>query len=233
MWYYIYMNYYNYEKDIFYDDEGYLIIDVRDICEWYFPRQKREIKFKFGYHSQNCKIVYKTLLNSIKKGIPQISPYNVPNFLIEIFKRKFLSQNDMFCPNAIHSSIYTPKVVREGEDIGLYINLLSKDDVLLDTLFTNSKYTYSVDTENYFRLKLGLMYYLLGIEKDYGYLIHCSFKSAIRTIRIDRVFTHEQCKKIIENYFKVNRIRRKADIKKEDIIYAEIINDLPKLKLLS
>ena len=229
------MNYYNYEKDIFYDDKGYLITDIRDICEWYLAGAKREQKFTFNARSNNCKIVYKTLLNYSKTGRMKYTPYSVCNFLIKVFIMKYLNKSqENGSLNSLHISIYTPKVVRHNDnDIAIYLNILDEEELIFDTIFTNSKYKYTVDRENYFRLKLGLQYYLLGIEKDYGYLVYTSFKSAVKTIRIDNVFTHEQCERIIDNYFMANKSKRKADIKDNELLYSEIIDNLSKYKLLS
>ena len=75
---------------------------------------------------------------------------------------------------------------------------------------------------NYFKLLISLKYYLLGINKDTGVLIHISFKSAIRTITIDNLFSHEECREIISKFMATKEAQIKYILSKEETILCSI-----------
>ena len=158
------MIYYSYDKDIFFDDNNRKLTDSKDVCEYYFIDTQRYQKFHFTKRQYKCKLLYDMIHQFEKEGTVNYTKSLDCNFLFNVYKAKIHTN---FSIRASYLPVY-------NNEIGSYINLLTDKDEIIETVITNKKYRESPEFIEYFKLKLGLEYLALGIEKDYGYIIHCS-----------------------------------------------------------
>ena len=212
------MVYYSYDKDLFFDESGTKIANTNKICAYYSIDGINYHSFSFTKRQNKCQIVYDMIHQYERKGKINYSKSLDCNFLFNVYKAK------------IHNnfSIRASYMPVSNYNIGAYINLLTDQEEIIETVITNKKYIESSDFIEYFRLKLGIEYLCLGIEKSYGYIIHCSTTNAIRTSRIDNVYNHQRSLRAIDNYLRNENTKRKADINNIDFIKYKALKCLEK-----
>lgn len=217
------MYYYLKYRDKFVDENSTLIPDVNDICRWYFcgsKNKKYNLRFTEGLESQQCKRMFDSIYDYTVNRTDNTVAHTIGNIALNVFK--VLTKDEI-------ARAYIPVVSSKG--FAGYIHLITVDNVVVDTAFTRDKFKATGETLEYYRLKLGLLYYLLDIEKDFGYLMHISAVNGIKRQYIENVYDNAKCESIIDAYMAQNKAKRKADIGKADILLYQIYNAPKRLKL--
>lgn len=203
------MIYYSFFQDSLTDESLNKKINITEICDYYFLSILNTGDLKSKMHPE-CKLLYEAVQRYVQTGKVSKTTNKCINFLMKVIASKI--------PHDIINAEYSYKpLMGKDEDWGGLINILVNDNILVDTVYTKSPFRNEQDLLDYYRLKLGLEYYLLGIENKEGYLMHISFKTAVRTRLITGVYSNAQCKKIVDTYMSNKKDLRRADISLKDI----------------
>ncbi len=213
------MNYYHKIRDIFFNELNEQLPDVRAIASWYLNDNTKYQSFDFSKNPK-AKHLYK-LIRSLELGEGELKTKDgVCNILLRAYNRR-LHHPDL--PRSYVVS-YIP-VERYG--VGAFINLLNDKGELIDVIITEKKCSDTDAMFDYFRLKLGLEYYLLGIDSDYGYVLHCSTQTATRMFKVEDVVPNDKCGEIIASYKECHGAQD-AGVSYTDIVTCEATRALDK-----
>lgn len=217
------MNYYLQHEDIFIDENNNVIPDVNDICEWYMfdnKCKKYNLKFTDSPASKYIQKMYDSIHDYTVLGIDNTTAHTIGNVALNVFR---------IITKDIIKHAYIPVVSSKG--FAGYIHLITNDDVIIDTAYTSDKFKKTDDTLEYYRLKLGLLYYLLDSYKEFGYLMHISTNNGIKRQYIDGVYDKTRCENIINAYLSQKNVPKHTNIGKADILLYKIYNAQKRLEL--
>ena len=172
-------------------------INVESICDWYIKSICILNKYPINRKSQyKCKILKSMIEEYCKTGNEQSSKYLDVNFLYMMFKIKI---------NGNHKKELNDRIIKVNEKIikdNIYgvVDILTKDKYLIKTIYSNQKVIINEEDKEYYRLYIGMLYYLLGINKENGYIMTFSFKKGLKIIEIDKIYNKNKCEHIIDQY---------------------------------